>query len=75
MDVQQVSLVINVELPHDRENYIHRIGRCGRQGRKGVAINLLDGNSRGEVAKLQELERFYAAPIGEMPENAFESIT
>ena len=75
MDVQQVSLVINVELPHDRENYIHRIGRCGRQGRKGVAINLLDGTSRQEVAKLQELERFYSAPIGEMPDNAFESIT
>lgn len=75
MDVQQVSLVINVELPHDRENYIHRIGRCGRQGRKGVAINLIDGNSRGEIAKLQELERFYSAPIEEMPENAFESIT
>lgn len=75
MDVQQVSLVVNVELPHDRENYIHRIGRCGRQGRKGVAINLIDGHSRGEIAKLQELERFYSAPIEEMPENAFESIT
>ena len=37
----QVSLVINFDLPRDKENYIHRIGRCGRFGRKGAAINLL----------------------------------
>ena len=38
MDVQQVSLVVNVELPHDRENYIHRIGRTGRAGATGKAV-------------------------------------
>ena len=37
----QVSLVINYDLPSDRENYIHRIGRGGRFGRKGVAINFV----------------------------------
>ena len=41
IDVQQVSLVINYDLPTNRENYIHRIGRGGRFGRKGVAINFL----------------------------------
>jgi translation initiation factor 4A len=41
IDVQQISLVINYELPPDPSNYIHRIGRCGRFGRKGVAISLL----------------------------------
>ena len=40
IDVQQVSLVINYDLPTNRENYIHRIGRSGRFGRKGVAINV-----------------------------------
>ena len=40
LDVQQVSLVINYDLPTNRENYIHRIGRSGRFGRKGVAINV-----------------------------------
>merc|ERR1712113_1259780 len=39
IDVQSVSLVINYDLPRDKENYIHRIGRSGRYGRKGVAIN------------------------------------
>ncbi|PIO57518.1 helicase protein, partial [Teladorsagia circumcincta] len=41
IDVQQVSLVINYDLPTNRENYIHRIGRSGRFGRKGVAINFI----------------------------------
>jgi ATP-dependent RNA helicase len=41
IDVQQVSLVINYDLPNNRENYIHRIGRSGRYGRKGVAINFV----------------------------------
>ena len=39
IDVQQVSLVINYDLPNNIENYLHRIGRSGRFGRKGVAIN------------------------------------
>ena len=41
IDVQQVSLVINYDLPNHRELYIHRIGRSGRFGRKGVAINFV----------------------------------
>ena len=41
IDVQQVGLVINYELPIKKENYIHRIGRAGRFGRKGTAINFV----------------------------------
>jgi len=41
IDVQQVGLVINYELPNQKENYIHRIGRAGRFGRKGTAINFV----------------------------------
>lgn len=54
IDVQQVSLVVNYDLPSDRENYIHRIGRGGRFGRKGVAINFVTNN---DVATLRGLER------------------
>jgi translation initiation factor 4A len=46
IDVQQVSLVINYDLPTNRENYIHRIGRGGRFGRKGVAINFMTVDDR-----------------------------
>lgn len=53
IDVQQVSLVINYDLPTNRENYIHRIGRGGRFGRKGVAINFVTVN---DVPMLREIE-------------------
>jgi len=64
IDVQQVSLVINYDLPNNRENYIHRIGRGGRFGRKGVAINFV---TKDDVAMLRDIERFYNTQIDEMP--------
>jgi len=64
IDVQQVSLVINFDLPTNRENYIHRIGRSGRFGRKGVAINFL---TEGDVRYLRDIEEFYTTEITEMP--------
>jgi len=64
IDVQQVSLVINYDLPINRENYIHRIGRSGRFGRKGVAINFV---SQEDVRALREIEQFYRTEIEEMP--------
>lgn len=54
IDVQQVSLVINYDLPANRENYIHRIGRGGRFGRKGVAINFV---TTDDVRMLRDIER------------------
>jgi len=60
IDVQQVSLVINYDLPRNLENYIHRIGRSGRFGRKGVAINFITGE---DARALKELEEFYNTQI------------
>jgi superfamily II DNA/RNA helicase len=64
IDVQQVSLVINYDLPASLENYLHRIGRSGRFGRKGVAINFVTADS---VRNLKDIERFYHTQIEEMP--------
>ncbi|POY70595.1 hypothetical protein BMF94_6373 [Rhodotorula taiwanensis] len=66
IDVQQVSLVINYDLPSNRENYIHRIGRSGRFGRKGVAINF---TTNEDIKVLRDLEQFYNTVIDEMPVN------
>merc|ERR1719223_640382 len=66
IDVQQVSLVINYDLPANRENYIHRIGRSGRFGRKGVAINFV---TEEDKRSLQDIEKFYNTQIDEMPMN------
>jgi len=66
IDVQQVSLVINYDLPTNRENYIHRIGRSGRFGRKGVSINFI---VKADVAYMKDIEQFYNTQIEEMPAN------
>jgi len=69
IDVSQVSLVINYDLPIHRENYIHRIGRSGRFGRKGVAINFVTDD---DISTLRDIEQFYACQIDEMPVNLTE---
>lgn len=66
IDIQQVSLVINYDLPINKESYIHRIGRSGRFGRKGVAINFVTYTDNNIV---EELESFYKTQISEMPED------
>ena len=71
IDVQQVSLVINYDLPNNRENYIHRIGRSGRYGRKGVAINFVKAD---DVAVLRDIEQYYSTQIDEMPVNVADLI-
>lgn len=66
IDVQQVSLVINYELPPNRENYIHRIGRSGRYGRKGVAINIITDD---EERYMNDIMSYYHTNIDPLPEN------
>jgi len=64
IDVQQVSLVINYDLPANIENYLHRIGRSGRFGRKGVAINFV---TNADVRHMKDIEKHYHTQIDEMP--------
>ncbi|KAH7519230.1 hypothetical protein FEM48_Zijuj08G0013600 [Ziziphus jujuba var. spinosa] len=65
IDVQQVSLVINYDLPTQPENYLHRIGRSGRFGRKGVAINFATNDER----MMSDVQKFYNVVIEELPSN------
>jgi len=69
LDVQQVSLVINYDLPFNKEMYIHRIGRSGRFGRKGIAINLV---KEEQMKQLHDIEKYYSITIDEMPNNINE---
>lgn len=64
IDVQQVSYVMNFDIPRDVCVYLHRIGRSGRWGRKGVAINLM---TRVEQSRLTAIEQYYATEIQELP--------
>ena len=81
LDVQQVSLVINYDLPNSRELYIHRwgsgnevmirLGRSGRFGRKGVAINFVTNE---DISILRDIEQYYSTQIDEMPMNITDLI-
>ena len=64
IDVQQVSVVINYDIPRNIDNYIHRIGRSGRYGRKGVAINFV---TYYDERRLRDIEKYYSTQIDEMP--------
>ena len=61
-----VSLVINYDVPVNREQYLHRIGRSGRYGRKGVAISFVKPE---DISILRDIEQFYSTQIDEMPMN------
>ncbi|CAK8561354.1 unnamed protein product [Lathyrus sativus] len=64
IDVQQVSLVINYDLPTQPENYLLRIGRSGRFGRKGVSINFV---TLDDARMLADIQKFYNVTIEELP--------
>ena len=64
IDVQNVGVVINFDVPKDVHTYLHRIGRSGRWGRKGVAVNFV---TRWDIKKIKEFEVYYNTAITEMP--------
>ena len=66
IDVDDLDLVVNFDLPYDAEDYVHRIGRTGRAGRKGRAITFVSGR---DIYKLQFIERFTRTRIkrGRLP--------
>ncbi|KAA8491569.1 Eukaryotic initiation factor 4A-3 [Porphyridium purpureum] len=69
IDVQQLSLVLNFDLPRDPESYLHRIGRSGRFGRRGMAISLVTSEER---AQLRTLETFFSIRIPAMPSDTLD---
>ena len=71
IDVQKVEIVINFDIPRDIETYIHRIGRSGRFGRKGIAINFVTDK---EFNTVQRIQQYYSTSIEPLPENIKELI-
>lgn len=71
IDVQQVSIVINFDVPKSEHTYLHRIGRGGRWGRKGIAINFV---SKHDAPRLKHFQTYYNTTIEEMPENFTEHL-
>ncbi len=73
IDVTGISHVINFDLPHEPESYVHRIGRTGRAGASGVAISFCDPQERGQLHAIERLigQRLETDPAGaERPNHA-----
>ena len=71
IDIQQVEIVINFDIPRQTETYIHRIGRSGRFGRKGYTINFV---TEREFGQLERIQKYYRTNIETLPENIKELI-
>ena len=69
IDIPQVNLVINYDLPPSKETYIHRIGRCGRFGKKGVSITMVKMEDPMDVKCLNKMKHFYTMKIDELPDD------
>jgi len=69
IDIPQVNMVINYDLPNNKETYIHRIGRCGRFDKKGIAINLVKMNNSNDMKIFNRLKHVYKINIQELPES------
>ena len=66
IDIQQVSIVINFDITRDINTYLHAIGRSGRYGRKGLAINFV---TKFDIDQMKRIERHYKIDIKELPSN------
>lgn len=71
IDIQQVGIVINFDIPKCQHTYLHRIGRSGRWGRKGMAINFV---TRRDIHSIKKIESFYSISMEELPNNFTEQI-
>jgi len=69
IDVQQVSTVVNFDIPWDVYTYLHRIGRSGRWGRKGMGINFVTPR---DIGRIREIEKYYQTEIKELPESVVQ---
>ena len=69
IDIPQVNMVINYDLPMNKETYVHRIGRCGRFDKKGVAITMVKMSDPTDVKTFNKMKHFYKIDIKEMPES------
>jgi len=70
IDVQSLGVVFNYELPKDMPTYLHRSGRTGRMGRKGLCINLVV--SKEDEEKIKEIEAFYKTKINKLTKETID---
>ncbi|KAL2414679.1 ATP-dependent RNA helicase sub2 [Exophiala dermatitidis] len=73
IDIERINLAINYDLPADADSYLHRVGRAGRFGTKGLSISFVSSEQDEQV--LKEIERRFEAKVPEYPEGGVDSST
>jgi superfamily II DNA/RNA helicase len=68
IDIPQVNMIINYDIPNNKETYVHRIGRCGRFNKKGIAITLIKSKDFNDMKIFDRLKNFYNIDIKELPD-------
>ena len=66
IDIERVNIVINYDFPAEADQYLHRVGRAGRFGTKGLAISFISDDEEQKV--LDEVQRRFEVKISELPE-------
>ena len=69
IDIPQVNMVVNYDLPANKETYVHRIGRCGRFDKKGISITMIKSSDPYDIKTLNRMKYYYKMDIKQMPEN------
>jgi len=69
IDIPQVNMVVNYDLPPNKETYVHRIGRCGRFDKKGISITMIKSSDPTDIKTLNRMKYYYKMDIKEMPDN------
>merc|ERR1712207_90114 len=65
IDIERVNIVINYDMPDEGDQYLHRVGRAGRFGTKGLALSFVGSDEDAEV--LKKVQERFEVNIGEMP--------
>lgn len=73
IDIERINLAINYDLPADAASYLHRVGRAGRFGTKGLSISFISSDQDEEV--LKEIEKRFDAKVPEYPAEGVDSST
>jgi len=73
IDIERINLAINYDLPGDADSYLHRVGRAGRFGTKGLSISFVSSEADQEV--LKQIEKRFEVALPEFPAEGIDAST
>lgn len=69
IDIEKVNIVINYDMPDGSDPYLHRVGRAGRFGTKGLTVSFVNEEDKSEAENLDQIQKRFEVKISELPNN------